>query len=323
MRLCRFVLDEMDFPMAGFYRDDHVIPITQACETFCQAEGLELLLPASEDLIDLLPPNGQGFHSARMLAEWVEKQDEETLAELAVPMDQVTLLTPFPEPKKLLLLAGNYEKHVREHGGVAAAREETFPYVFMKPPSTTITHPFDPVIIPKVSPDKIDWECELGVVIGKTCKHVDEKDALGYVAGYTVVNDVTDREYRPNPGRTKRERDRHFDWMHGKWHDTFCPIGPGVLAAGAGVDPQAFKLKLEVNGQVKQDASTAQMTFPVAAVVAFLSRMITLEPGDIIATGTPEGTGHSAGTYLLPGDVVKATIEGIGTLENPIAAEDD
>jgi 2-keto-4-pentenoate hydratase/2-oxohepta-3-ene-1,7-dioic acid hydratase in catechol pathway len=175
-------------------------------------------------------------------------------------------------------------------------------------------------VIPRGSPEHIDWECELGVVIGRSCRDVTEADALSHVAGYTVVNDVSDRKFLPNPGRKLRERDKFFDWMHGKWHDTFCPIGPCILSADAAIDPQTFPLRLTVNGDLKQNATTAQMVFPVAAVIAFLSGFLTLEPGDVIATGTPSGVGSSTGTYLRPGDLVVATIDGIGSLSSPVVA---
>ena len=189
----------------------------------------------------------------------------------------------------MFFLAGNYAKHVAERGGIAAERDETFPYVFMKPPSTTLTHPGDPIVIPRVSPDQIDWECELGVVIGRRCRHVDEDEAMGCIAGYTVVNDISDRAFKPNPRRKPRERDKFFDWMHGKWHDTFCPMGPVHPVGRRGAGPAGASDQAHVNGQVKQDASTAEMVFPVPAIVAFLSEFVTLQPGDVIATGTPGG----------------------------------
>jgi 2-keto-4-pentenoate hydratase/2-oxohepta-3-ene-1,7-dioic acid hydratase in catechol pathway len=142
-----------------------------------------------------------------------------------------------------------------------------------------------------------------------------------YVAGYTIVNDISDRGFKPNPGRKPRERDKFFDWMHGKWHDTFCPMGPSILSAESVLDPQDLPLKLTVNGQIKQQATTAEMVFPVAAVIAFLSQFVTLEPGDVIATGTPSGVGSATGTFLKRGDVVRATIAPIGTLENPVEVE--
>ena len=194
----------------------------------------------------------------------------------------------------------------------------------MKPPTTTLTHPGDPVrVIPACSPDHVDYEAELGVVIGRRCRDVEEQDALDYVAGYTVVNDITDRKYMPNPGRKPRERDKFFDWLHGKWHDTFCPVGPCIFSADAEPDPQAFRVRLTVNGETKQDRLDGpEMIFlPVAAVISFLSRrVIAPEPGDLISTGTPSGVGSTTGIYLKPGDQVVASIDGIGQLSNPLFA---
>jgi 2,4-diketo-3-deoxy-L-fuconate hydrolase len=316
MRLCRFSLD--DVTLIGFFADDRVVPLDQAADAYYEQSGVELAMPTTEDPLDLLPPDGAAFAAARELAEWVEGLDIDRLEELSVAIDDVRLLVPICPPPKLLLLAGNYQAHVIEGGGTAAERDETFPYVFMKPPSNTLTNPGDPIVLPAVSPDHVDWECELGVVIGRRCRDVDEADALGYVGGYTVVNDVSDRKFQPNPRRKPRDRDRFFDWLHGKWHDTFCPVGPCDLSADSVPDPQALQLRLTVNGEVKQNASTSQMIFPVAAVVSFLSRFVTLEPGDLIATGTPSGVGSASGTFLRPGDVVRASVGGIGTLENPV-----
>ncbi len=149
-------------------------------------------------------------------------------------------------------------------------------------------------------------------------KGVRESDALRYVAGYTVVNDFSDRGFRPNPGRTKREKDSFFDWQHGKWHDGFCPMGPCVLSADAVKNPQEFDLELQVNGETRQDSSTSRQIFPVAAVIEFISSFVTLEPGDIISTGTPAGVGNTTKTYLRAGDKIRASIAGIGVLENQI-----
>ena len=321
MRLCRFQLD--DLTLGGFYDDDRVIPLDQACELYAEMTGEEIVITGTDGLIDLLPPDGAFYEEARTLANWIERsKTDPALAEISIPLNEVALLVPIAAPPKILLLAGNYAAHVVERGGIAVERQETFPYVFLKPPSTTLTNPGDPVVIPKLSPDHVDWECELGVVIGRTCRNVSEADALKYVAGYTVVNDVTDRKFTPNPGRKTRERDKFFDWLHGKWHDTFCPMGPCILSADSVADPQALRLTLTVNGEVKQDGSTAQMVFPVAAVISFLSQFVTLEPGDVISTGTPSGVGSTKGTYLKPGDEVVAMVEGIGRLVNPFVADD-
>jgi 2-keto-4-pentenoate hydratase/2-oxohepta-3-ene-1,7-dioic acid hydratase in catechol pathway len=176
-------------------------------------------------------------------------------------------------------------------------------------------------VLPKAAPDGVDWELELAVIIGKPCKNVSAADAMKFVAGYTIVNDVSQRRYRPNPNRKPRERDAFFDWLHGKWFDTFCPCGPCAVSTDSVPDPQNLTLELTVNGEVKQKGSTAQMVFPVAAVIEFISKMVTLEPGDLISTGTPAGVGAPKGTFLKPGDVIRGTIQGIGTLVTPVLGE--
>jgi 2-keto-4-pentenoate hydratase/2-oxohepta-3-ene-1,7-dioic acid hydratase in catechol pathway len=313
MRLCR--IGPETSPRAAFYDETGVVPVAEAAATFAKETGARLELPGGDDLLALLP-GGATHAAARRLEDW---RNGKQLP--AIRLEDAELLVPIPRPNKIFLLAGNYTEHVREQGYVAAERAETFPYVFMKPPSTTLNHPSRPVVIPKLSPGAIDWELELAVVIGKKCKGVRAAEALDYVAGYTIINDITDRKFRPNPGRKKRERDAFFDWLHGKWFDTFCPCGPCVTSADAVPDPQTLPLKLTLNGQTRQDGSTAQMVFPVAAVIEFIAAMVTLEPGDLISTGTPSGVGNATGTYLKPGDELHGTIGGIGTLVTRIVGE--
>lgn len=315
MRLCRFLSG--DDILLGFYSERGVVPIDAAADAYSEETGNDLHFASGDNPLDLIGPDGDSREAAAKLFRWVDALDLGAWSQISIPIEEVSLLVPIPTPTKLLLLAGNYAKHVEERGGVAAERAETFPYVFLKPPTTTLTNPGDPIMIPASSPDHVDWECELAVVIGRVCRDVTEAEALDYVAGYTVVNDISDRKFTPNPGRKSRDRDKFFDWLHGKWHDTFCPMGPCLVSADS-VDPQALQISLKVNGETKQDATTAQMVFPVAAVVAFISSFITLEPGDVISTGTPSGVGSATGTYLKSGDVVEATIEGIGTLRNPV-----
>ena len=321
MRLCRFQTEGET--LLGFFDDTRVIPIAAACEAYAEATDDDLLLASGEDPLELLPPLGEFAAETRKLFRWVEGLDVDARAEISISIDEVQRLVPILMPNKIVLLAGNYAKHVQERGGIAAERAETFPYLFLKPPSTTLTNPGDPIVIPAASPDHVDWECELGVVIGRECRNVAEADALSYVAAYTIVNDITDRKFTPNPDRKTRERDKFFDWLHGKWHDTFCPMGPCILSADAVADPQALRLTLTVNGEVKQDGSTAQMIFPVAAVIAFLSQFVTLEPGDVISTGTPAGVGfaHKPPRWLRVGDEVVVRVQGIGALSNPVVAE--
>lgn len=311
MRLCRFQLAGSS-PQVGFYSEKYTIPLTAAAGL----AGVDV--PAGDSLLPFLPGGALRDRVLAIQKVLAGHMDEE-LGEVRVLNEDVQTLVPVPGPSKLLLLAGNYAKHIEEGGGRAAERARTFPYVFMKPPLTTLTHPGAPIRIPAVSPDHVDWELELGVIMGRRCHAVSEADALRFVAGYTVVNDVSDRVFRPNPERTAREKDSFFDWQHGKWHDTFCPMGPCVLPADECPDPQQLHMTLKVNGQVEQDGSTSEMVFPVAAIVSFISSFVTLEPGDIISTGTTAGVGHAKGRYLKPGDTVDCWIEHIGLLRNPVS----
>jgi 2-keto-4-pentenoate hydratase/2-oxohepta-3-ene-1,7-dioic acid hydratase in catechol pathway len=315
MRLCRF--QHNGHIEAGFYFEEGVVNLHKLAAEL----GVKLPTPMSSDLLDYLPPDGKSAQAAGELFARYQKLPAADQARHRIGLDGVKLRVPIPEPKKAILLAGNYAAHIIEGGGQAPERKETFPYFFWKPPSTTLTHPGDPIRIPKISPDHIDWEVELGVVIGTRCKDVPEADALKVVAGYTVCNDVSDRRFQINPGRVKRERDAFHDWLHGKWHDTFLPTGPCIRSAASVPDPQRFPLRLRVNGKTMQDANSGQMIFPVAALIAILSSFVTLEPGDLLVTGTPSGVGHARKppVYLKPGDVVEAEIEGIGLLKNPVA----
>ncbi len=309
MKLCRFEQDGRAH--AGFYADETVIPLAAAANA--AGESIE----DTDELLACLPHGTDRAAALRVEAWLLANPAEASKLEIA----GATILTPIPRPNKLLLLAGNYAKHIEEGGEMAVERARTYPYVFMKPPSTTLNRHGGTIPMPVVSPDQIDWECELGVIIGKRAKGVSEAVALDCVAGYTVVNDISDRGFRPNPDRTERERDKFFDWQHGKWHDGSCPVGPCVACPNSIPDPQALPLNLTVNGEVHQDASTALQIFPVAAVIEFISAFVTLEPGDIISTGTPAGVGKAKGMFLQPGDNVEASIHGIGTLRNTMVDE--
>lgn len=316
MRICRY--EYRNRVALGFYQDETIIPLTAAATYYCKTvKGVEVLMD-STDVVDFLP---DGEHGATTTAvyEWMVANPQEC-SSITLPINEVRMLRPIETPGKMLLLAGNYAAHVREGGEIAVERAETFPYVFMKP-ATTFNNPDAPIPVPRVSPDHVDYECELGVIIGKRCKHASEAEALNYVAGYTVVNDISDRRYKPVPNRKERPKDGFFDWLHGKWHDGFCPMGPCVVSSEAIPDPQTLALTQHINGELRQNASTAQMIFPVAAIIAFISHSVTLMPGDIIATGTAEGIGAPTGNFLHSGDTLEAAIEGIGVLRNTMADE--
>jgi 2-keto-4-pentenoate hydratase/2-oxohepta-3-ene-1,7-dioic acid hydratase in catechol pathway len=318
MRLCRFRYQNAVH--VGLYDEKQVVPLPAAAQAYAIGTGEDLALPPSDNLLDFLPPDGAGFAAASRLAEWIGRGPMLPRG-AAIETGSVEMLVPVLRPNKIFLLAGNYAEHIEEGGGKASERAETFPYVFMKPPSTTLNDPNRPVRLPAISPSYIDWELELAVVVGRQVRGIKEADALGAVAGYTIVNDISNRRFRPNAGRKPREKDSFFDWLHGKWFDTFCPCGPCIASADAVPDPQKLQLKLRLNGELKQDASTALQIFPVAAVIEFIAGMVTLEPGDIISTGTPAGVGSASGIFLRPGDVLEGQIGSIGTLVSPVVAE--
>ena len=180
--------------------------------------------------------------------------------------------------------------------------------------------PGETIPMPTTS-NTMDWELELGVIIGKRGKNIPVEDALSYVAGYTVINDVSARTSQWGlEGRNPGEWDLFFDWLNGKWPDGFAPTGPWVVTADEIPDPQALQMTLKVNGHEHQNASTGDMIFTVAELIAFSSRFMTLEPGDTYATGTPSGVGDASGTYLKDGDVMEAWVEKIGTLVTSVGA---
>jgi len=257
----------------------------------------------------------------KKLAEMAKKADN------FIPVHSIRLLAPIQRPGKLLALAGNYGKHLQEaakihgfnFGPADSKRNTTVPRPFIKP-STSIIGPGDEIPWPVYSRE-IDYEIELAAVIGKKAKCVPIDEALSYVGGYTIVNDVSARSVSFSTGRKQRPKDDFFDWLNGKWADGLCPMGPYLLTADEVDDVQKLKLKLSVNGEIRQDSTTGQMIYPVADIVSFLSYLMTLEPGDIIATGTPEGVGFATGNFLKAGDQIEATIEKLGTLTNTLGPQ--
>jgi 2-keto-4-pentenoate hydratase/2-oxohepta-3-ene-1,7-dioic acid hydratase in catechol pathway len=248
------------------------------------------------------------------------------LAELAdstdifTTLDSVKLLAPIPRPNKVIALAGNYSEHIREAGralGLSdSPRDTTVPRPFIMPP-TVVIGPDVQIPWPAYS-DQVDYEIELAVVIGKKTKYIKSEDALDAVAGYTIANDVSARSVTFAEARAKRPWDEFYDWLNGKWADGFLPMGPYLLTKDQVDDVQNLDMQLTVNGRVRQKAGTSQMIYNVADIVSFLSHIMTLEPGDVIATGTPAGVAMATGEFLQPGDTIECTIEKLGTLRNTL-----
>jgi 2-keto-4-pentenoate hydratase/2-oxohepta-3-ene-1,7-dioic acid hydratase in catechol pathway len=280
-----------------------------------------------------IPGSWDGPDAPRSVKAILERGTEclETLRGLseaageAIALESVTLLAPLPCPGKLLALAGNYAEHIKEAslergfelGLSDSPRQTTTPRPFLMPTSV-VSGPGDIVPWPVYS-QEIDYELELAVVMGKRAKCVTADDAMDCVAGYTIGNDISARSVTFTAGRGERAWDEFYDWLNGKWADGFFPMGPWLVTKDEIADVQNLGMTLKVNGVVRQDANTGQMIYPVADIVSFLSHLTTLEPGDVISTGTPSGVGIATGKFLEGGDTIECTIEGLGTLTNTLA----
>jgi 2-keto-4-pentenoate hydratase/2-oxohepta-3-ene-1,7-dioic acid hydratase in catechol pathway len=219
----------------------------------------------------------------------------------------VTLLAPLPRPGKIICVGLNYADHCREQG----IEPPGYPMLFSKF-ANAVSDPGQAVVRPSAT-EKLDLECELAVVIGRRAKSIDREAAMEHVFGYTIFNDVTMRDLQREDGQ----------WLRAKGSDGFAPMGPAIVTRDEIAEPQRLRLSSSVNGERWQDSTTAEMIFDVATVVAFISRTIALEPGDVIATGTPAGVGHfqDPPRYLRHGDLMRCEIEGIGAIENPVTDE--
>lgn len=229
----------------------------------------------------------------------------------------VGLRAPLLRPGKLLAAAANYQDHVTETGGEPLDKSRLSPRLFLKPP-TCIADPDEAIELPELS-KQVDWEAELGVVIGRTAKKVDVADALGVVGGYLCANDVSARSV--DYGFERDTDDKavwFFDWVAGKWFDGFAPLGPYLVTVDDVPDPQGLSVRFELNGEVRQLGSTKDMIFSVAELISHASRLMTLEPGDILLTGTPSGVGAATGEYLSAGDRMAVTIGNLGELRTEL-----
>lgn len=263
----------------------------------------------------LLTAGAEALAAAQSALTWAQTAGD---ASLAQSISAVELLAPIPCPGKMLCLAGNYASHIQEGGGTYVGKEKMIPRFFSKP-CTAIIGTNDTIRIPP-SVAWADWELELAVVIGKTGRDIKAEDAGDYIGGYTVFNDISGRELAFREALPLQEGDWFFDWQVGKWLDTFGPMGPWLTTADEVPHPDRLDMKLWHNGTLHQDASTGQMIFSPAEAIAFISQFITLEAGDVIATGTPAGVGMTKKIKLQPGDTIKGEIEGLGVLENDVAA---
>jgi 2-keto-4-pentenoate hydratase/2-oxohepta-3-ene-1,7-dioic acid hydratase in catechol pathway len=257
---------------------------------------------------DILSLIGQGKVGLAAVEQHLQKESGGPL------LEDVRLLAPIPQPRRNLMCLGlNYSEHAEEsytaQGKVVALPE--IPVVFTKA-TTTVIGPYDSIPFDPAVSEMIDWEVELALIIGRAGKNIPQEEAMAYVFGYTVLNDVSARDLQ-------RQGKQFFK---GKSLDGSCPMGPWIVTAEALPDPHDLRISSRVNGETKQDDSTAKMIFDLPAIIAYLSRGMTLLPGDIISTGTPSGVGfaRTPPEFLKPGDVVECEVEQIGLIRNKVVA---
>lgn len=262
-------------------------------------------------IVDISAAVPDAGHSMRLLLEqfdWVRS----TIDALDAPsfaVADVVLEAPIADPKKYLAIGMNYQSHVDE--AEAAGKTAPKTQIWFNKQVTCINGPFSDVDVPKAGPDMVDYEAEMGVVIGKRCRHVSREEARSMIAGYVVCNDVTARDWQF----------RSPTFTLGKSFDTHGPIGPWITTDDEIADPHALTITLELNGEERQHASTGEMIYDIYDQISYLSEVMTLEPGDLIATGTPAGVGIAGNRFMKEGDVVRVSVEGLGAIENRFVNE--
>lgn len=309
MRFVSFATTDIPKPHLGIVQNDEVLDVDLA------AHALTLIGPDS--LLELIEHYEQGHAILQAIENKAAGRtfsEVKTFASIGAvhSITNVQLAAPIPRPRKNIMCMGqNYADHAQESNaarGIATVASDP-PAVFTKAP-TTVNGPYSEIIIDPAVSEQIDWEAELAVIIGTGGKNIREEDALAHVFGYTVLNDVSARDIQF----------RHKQYFRGKSLDGFCPMGPWIVTADEIPDPQQLPIRLKVNGVIKQESNTSQMIYSVAQTIALLSTGMTLEAGDIIATGTPSGVGFARKPpeFLHAGDVMETEIEGIGLLRNTI-----
>ncbi|HEU0136508.1 MAG TPA: fumarylacetoacetate hydrolase family protein [Flavobacterium sp.] len=304
MKLVTYIIEHSE-PKLGVVHHDNIIDVAELGAQSGHSFPTTML-----DLIDA------GLSAVAEINKAIQSASDDFLKPCTIKFSEVTLLAPIPKPRKNIIGIGlNYTEHVAESARTLDTSNELpqKPVIFSKPPTTVTATNTNIVLNPKLT-QQLDWEVELAVIIGKKGKYVPKESAMDYVFGYTVINDISARDCR-----------RAGQWIVSKGQDTFAPMGPYLITKDELPDPHNVNLFLKVNGVEKQNSNTQFMLFNINDLIEDLSTVFTLEPGDIIATGTPAGVGagRNPQEWLKDGDVIEATVEGIGTLVNTVKEMDN
>jgi 2-keto-4-pentenoate hydratase/2-oxohepta-3-ene-1,7-dioic acid hydratase in catechol pathway len=309
MKLASFSTTAIPKIRIGIVQGNEVIDVDLA------ARALNII--PHEQMLDLLDHYEQGMielHAILDKAGGRSFSEVKTFTDIGAvhELSEVQLAAPIPRPRKNIMCLGwNYAEHAQETAHIRGQETKVpeYPVIFTKAP-TTVNSPYGNIVIDPAVSEQIDWEVELAVIIGKGGKNIREEDALSHVFGYTVLNDVSARDLQS----------RHKQFFKGKSIDGYCPMGPWIVTADEIENPQQLTVRLRVNGVTKQEGNTSMMIFPIRTIIASLSKGMTLEPGDIIATGTPSGVGFARNPpeFLKAGDVMETEVEALGTLRNVV-----
>jgi 2-keto-4-pentenoate hydratase/2-oxohepta-3-ene-1,7-dioic acid hydratase in catechol pathway len=307
MRLYTFEVEGRQ--RVGLEQDNRLVDLSTAYAALRAAQGVSEPSPA-EDMLSFLRAGSMALNAAQEALEFASKQsDAETGEQWVYDFAEVTLLAPIPRPGKILCAGVNYRGHLEEN---PAATLPESPFFFSKLPSGVVS-PGRPIVHPRLT-KQLDYEVELAVVIGQTMRNVAESQVMDHIFGFTILHDVSARDVQFKDNQITL----------GKNFDTFAPMGPCIVTKDEMPDLSNLRLRTFLNGKLMQDGSTQDWVFPLPLLLASLARVMTLEPGDVVSTGTPAGVGvfRQPPVFLQPGDTVVVEIEGIGWLENPVIAEE-
>ena len=308
VKLVYFSSLDSEIKRIGLYYNNRIVDLSKAFRVLYNAEPPNLFL----DMKQLIENNE---NSLKLIKNIIREIKDEDISKFSYEPTSIIYHPPIPNPEKIFCLAVNYKAHGQEAG----TKPPDEPYVFTKFANALVGHN-NPVIIPKSS-KKVDYEIELAVIIGKRGKYIKSSEAMNYVFGYTIFNDVSFRDRQFPPGWPKSNDHFGQRWVHGKGMDTAAPIGPWIVTKDEIEDPYSLKMIMRVNGEVRQEGHTKDMIFKIDKIIEYISDGITLRAGDIISTGTPAGVGFTTGRYLRAGDIMEAEISKIGVLRNYLIEE--